>query len=291
MVWNVSLKSGAGCDRRGLACKVVTVAGTNGKGSCVAMLEAIYLQASYAVGAYTSPHLQRYNERVRVVGRAVSDERLCQAFERVDQARHGTTLTYFEFGTLAALDIFAGESLDLVILEVGLGGRLDAVNIIDPDVALITTVDLDHQDWLGATREEIGVEKAGIMRSGRPVVLATGMPESVYRQAQELGADVYCPGQDFQVEPTPTGFNWSGGRHRYTSLPRPGLRGAYQLSNAAAVLMVCECLSEQLPVNQDAIRWAMEAVRLLGRMQILRWCSLDNPGCRAQSPGGQCIAR
>ena len=151
----------------GLACRVVTVAGTNGKGSCVAMLEAIYRQAGYHVGAYTSPHLQLYNERIRCNGSLVSDERLCLAFERVDQARRGQALTYFEFGTLAALDVFAEASLDLAILEVGLGGRLDAVNIVDPDVALITTVDLDHTDWLGGTREEIGLEKAGIIRAVR----------------------------------------------------------------------------------------------------------------------------
>jgi dihydrofolate synthase/folylpolyglutamate synthase len=199
----------------------------------------------------------------------VSDQQLCQAFERVDQARQQVALTYFEFGTLAALDIFADAGLDLLILEVGLGGRLDAVNIIDPDVALITTVDLDHLDWLGTTREEIGLEKAGIMRAGKPVVLAHEMPESVYRQARELATDEYRWGQHFQFELTRSGFSWTGGRHRYHNLPRPALPGACQVQNAAAVLMVCECLSAKLSVDEAAISRGLQTVRLPGRMQIL----------------------
>ena len=153
-----------------LSCKVITVAGTNGKGSCVAFLDAILRAGGYRTGCYPSPHLVRYNERIRIDGAEADDGRLCQAFERIDQARGNSTLTYFEFGTLAALEIFAGSNLDVAILEVGLGGRLDGVNIIDSDVALITTVDIDHTDWLGNTRDEIGLEKAGIMRSGCPVV-------------------------------------------------------------------------------------------------------------------------
>jgi dihydrofolate synthase/folylpolyglutamate synthase len=253
----------------GLTCPVVTVAGTNGKGSCVAMLEAIYRQAGYRVGAYTSPHLRRYNERIRIDGTLVGDERLCQAFDRVDQARQGRALTYFEFGTLAALDIFARESLDLVVLEVGLGGRLDAVNIIDPDVALITTVDLDHSDWLGTNRDEIGLEKAGIMRAGRPVVLATEMPDSVYRHAKQADAKVFMVGRDFRVEPASRGFAWTGRRQRYSRLSPPALRGTFQLRNAAAVLMVSECLSEVLPVSQASIDSALQTVQLPGRMQIV----------------------
>jgi dihydrofolate synthase/folylpolyglutamate synthase len=253
----------------GLASRVVTVAGTNGKGSCVAMLEAIYRQAGYRVGAYTSPHLQRYNERIRIDGAQVDDARLCRAFERVDRARRGRALTYFEFGTLAALDIFARQPLDLVVLEVGLGGRLDAVNIIDPDVALITTVDLDHADWLGATRQEIGLEKAGIMRTGRPVVLATEMPESVYRYAQKLGAKVFMPERDFRVESGPQGFSWSGGARSYHALSHPALRGACQIRNAAAVLMAGECLGDALPVDRTAIDRALQTLELPGRLQIL----------------------
>ena len=253
----------------GLSSPVVTVAGTNGKGSCVAMLEAIFRHAGYRVGAYTSPHLQRYNERIRIDGALVTDARLCQAFQRVDQTRQERALTYFEFGTLAALDIFAQEALDLVILEVGLGGRLDAVNIIDPDVALITTVDLDHSDWLGTTREEIGFEKAGIMRAGRPVVLAAEMPESVYRHAGQLGARVLCAGRDFRVEPHANGFAWKGGTHSYAALPQPSLPGDVQVQNAAAVLMVCECLSEHLPVSRSAIDRTLIELQVPGRFQVL----------------------
>ncbi|MCG7964842.1 MAG: Mur ligase family protein, partial [Candidatus Thiodiazotropha taylori] len=184
----------------GLQSLVVTVAGTNGKGSSVAMLESIYRQAGYRVGAYTSPHLVRYNERIRIDGREVSDEALCLAFEQVDQARGETVLTYFEFATLAALMIFAEQPLDLVILEVGLGGRLDAVNIIDADLALITTVDLDHTDWLGNSREEIGLEKAGIMRPKQPVVVGdSGIPESVPGFAKQIGAELYLAGRDFNA--------------------------------------------------------------------------------------------
>jgi len=253
----------------GLDSTVVTVAGTNGKGSCVAMLEAIYRQGGYRVGAYTSPHLQRYNERIRIDGISCSDERLCRAFDRVDQACQGRGLTYFEFGTLAALDIFAQESLDLVILEVGLGGRLDAVNIIDPDVALITTVDLDHSDWLGTTRQQIGLEKAGIMRAGRPVVLASEMPESVYRHAQQVGAKVFTAERDFRVKPDSHGFAWTGRVQRYCGLTLPGLRGTFQIHNAAAVLMVSECLSESLPLSLTSIESALQTVQLPGRMQII----------------------
>jgi dihydrofolate synthase/folylpolyglutamate synthase len=253
---------------QGLSSPVVTVAGTNGKGSSVAMLEAIYRQAGYRVGAYTSPHLQRYNERIRIDGSFVSDDRLCRAFDRVDRARQGRALTYFEFGTLAALDIFSQEALDLVILEVGLGGRLDAVNIIDADVALITTVDLDHAEWLGTTREEIGLEKAGIMRAGKPVVLATEMPASVHRHAGQLGAKVLMLDRDFRMEPHSEGLDWSGGNQRYSALSRPALRGACQISNAAAVLMVTQCLAENLPITQSAIDRALQGVELPGRMQI-----------------------
>lgn len=254
---------------QGLSSPVVTVAGTNGKGSCVAMLEAIFRHAGYRVGAYTSPHLRHYGERIKLAGSPISDARLCRTFERVDQARQGRALTYFEFGTLAALDIFAQEALDLVVLEVGLGGRLDAVNLIDADVALITTVDLDHSDWLGATRQEIGLEKAGIMRTGKPVVLATEMPESVYRHAGQTGALVLRAGRDFHIETNSMGFAWTGRRQGYATLPHPALPGEYQLQNAAAVLMACECLSGTLPVSQSAIVRAFQTVQLAGRFQVL----------------------
>ncbi|MES9930624.1 MAG: Mur ligase family protein, partial [Candidatus Thiodiazotropha sp. 6PDIVS] len=185
---------------KGLQSLVVTVAGTNGKGSSVALLESIYRHAGYQVCAYTSPHLMRYNERIRINGQEVSDSDLCQAFEQVDQARGQTVLTYFEFATLTALILFTQQNLDLVILEVGLGGRLDAVNIIDADVALITTVDLDHTDWLGDSRQQIGLEKAGIMRTNRPVVVGDcAIPETVPAYAQEIGAEFYLAGRDFEL--------------------------------------------------------------------------------------------
>jgi dihydrofolate synthase/folylpolyglutamate synthase len=259
----------------GLSSRVVTVAGTNGKGSSVAMLEAIYLQAGYRVGAYTSPHLISYNERIRLAGEAVDDQRICRAFEWVDQAREGSPLTYFEFGTLAALEIFAAETPDLLILEVGLGGRLDAVNIIDADVALITTVDLDHMAWLGQTREQIGREKAGIMRGGKPVVLAQArMPKSVSEHAHALGAMVYQAGVDFSYEKSQGGFNWRTDSLSWSRLPAPRLSGSSQLDNASAVLMVCRLLAQTLPITQAAAEQALRAVHLSGRLQ---WIASEPP--------------
>ncbi|MCW8889729.1 MAG: Mur ligase family protein, partial [Sedimenticola sp.] len=197
-----------------LNCKVITVAGTNGKGSCVAFLDSILRAASYRVGCYTSPHLVRYNERIVIDGAPVSDEQICHAFEVVDQARGDTPLTYFEFGTLAALHIFASAGLDVVVLEVGLGGRLDAVNIIDPDVALISTVAIDHTDWLGSTREQIAVEKAGIMRAGKPVIYAgTDRPVTLDQAAEEKGATLLVAGTDYSWRTQEQGWDWLHGEH------------------------------------------------------------------------------
>ncbi|MDJ0807439.1 MAG: bifunctional tetrahydrofolate synthase/dihydrofolate synthase [Gammaproteobacteria bacterium] len=254
----------------GLGSWIITLAGTNGKGSTARLLEAIYRQAGYRVGLYTSPHLIRYNERIRVDGAEVSDSALCDAFERVDRAREGTSLTYFEFGTLAALDQFTDQSLDLVILEVGLGGRLDAVNIVDPDIAIITTVDLDHTDWLGDTREQIGLEKAGIMRSGRPVILGDpDMPASVNQHAFEIGAECLQLGRDFRVEADATGFSWSGPHQQYHIRRMPSESADHQLRNAATALMAVDRLSEALPVAREAVLRAMESSRLKGRLQIV----------------------
>ncbi|MET0081525.1 MAG: bifunctional tetrahydrofolate synthase/dihydrofolate synthase [Sedimenticola sp.] len=249
---------------------VVTVAGTNGKGSSVALLDAIARAAGYRVGCYTSPHLIRYNERIRIDGEELSDERICQAFQSVDEAREGTPLTYFEFGTLAALEIFASADLDLVILEVGLGGRLDAVNIIDPDVALITTVDIDHAEWLGSDRESIGREKAGIMRPDRPVVSATPEPPgSVLEHAENIGATLHLAGRDFGYRNLEEGWTWWSGTRNRHSLPQPYLRGRFQLQNASAVLMVLELLADRLPVDQRAVRAGLQSVRVAGRFEIL----------------------
>jgi dihydrofolate synthase/folylpolyglutamate synthase len=254
----------------GLSSPVITVAGTNGKGSCVAMLASIYRQAGYSVGVYTSPHLVRYNERITLDGREVDDARLCQVFDAIDRARGDKTLTYFEFGTLAALSIFAEESPDLVILEVGLGGRLDAVNIIDADLSLITTIDLDHTDWLGESREEIGREKAGIMRNAKPVVLADpDMPASVYSVADEIGALVYAQGREFSFTEIGSGWRWSGPDEQALDLPLPALDGMGQLFNASAVVMACLCLRQRLDCSDQAIVAGLAQTRLAGRQQFI----------------------
>ncbi|MES9941029.1 MAG: bifunctional tetrahydrofolate synthase/dihydrofolate synthase [Candidatus Thiodiazotropha sp. 6PLUC2] len=254
----------------GLQSLVVTVAGTNGKGSSVALLESIYRHAGYQVGAYTSPHLVRYNERIRINGQEVSDSALCQAFERVDQARGQTILTYFEFATLAALILFAEQNLDLVILEVGLGGRLDAVNIIDADVALITTVDLDHTDWLGDSRQQIGLEKAGIMRSNRPVVVGdSAIPESVPEYAQKIGAELYLGGSHFNLSPGGDTWQWQTKGDDLLTLPQFRFNGKGQVSNTSAVIMVCRLLQSSLPLNQMQIIDGLNQVSLRGRAQLI----------------------
>jgi len=252
-----------------LGCPVITVAGTNGKGSSVAMLEAIYLAAGYRVGSYTSPHLLHYNERIRMDGEPVADQVLIDAFERVDQARGDISLTYFEFGTLAAIDIFAHIDLDVVILEVGLGGRLDAVNVLDPDVALITPIALDHADWLGNDRETIGREKAGIMRPGRPAVCGDREPPaSLQQMADEVGIALYCLGRDFTILDQDSQWRWQWGDRIRDALPPPALRGGFQRDNAAAVLMATELLSQRLPLSQAHVREGLANARLPGRFEV-----------------------
>lgn len=251
---------------------VVSVAGTNGKGSSVALIEAVAREAGYRVGSYTSPHLLRYNERIRLDGLAAEDSAICRAFERIEQHRGADRLTYFEFGTLAALLLFADQALDLAVLEVGLGGRLDAVNIIDADVALVTGIALDHTDWLGDTLEQIGEEKAGIMRPGRPAVFAApDMPCSVARVAETLGAQLHRLGDAYHFNQHPQSWDWIGRDKRRSALPIPGLRGAVQLQNAAGVLQVFECLRERLPVDQAAIRNGLLKARVAGRFQVLQY--------------------
>jgi dihydrofolate synthase/folylpolyglutamate synthase len=255
---------------QGLGCPVVSVAGTNGKGSSVALLDAILRAAGYRIGCYTSPHLRRYNERVRIDAKEVSDQTLCQAFERVDQARGEVSLTYFEFGTLAALDVFCAASLDLVILEVGLGGRLDAVNLIDADVALVTGVDFDHMDWLGDDLASIAREKAGIFRPARPAVIAQAdAPPALAAEAHRIAAEVFLAGCDFHAEAQSAQWSWHGPGHCRFGLPWPALRAAHQIDNAAAVLMVIECLAGRFPVDQRAVRSGLRQVRLDGRLQVI----------------------
>lgn len=251
--------------------RVITVGGTNGKGSSVALLEAILTSAGYRVGAYSSPHLLNYNERVRINGLPVEDAQLCESFERIDQARAETLLTYFEFGTLAAFDIFARLPVDVSILEVGLGGRLDAVNLLDADVALVTSIGIDHVEFLGPDRESIGYEKAGIFRTGRPAMCGDpDPPQSLIRHADAIDALLYTLNRDFGYEAysTLTWSWWSGNRY-YGELPYPNLRGAFQLQNAAGVLMALEAIHEHLPVSRTDIANGLTTIKLSGRFQIL----------------------
>ena len=247
--------------------RVITVAGTNGKGSTVAFVEAIARAAKVRVGAYTSPHLLRYNERVRIDGVDASDADLVAGFEAVEAARGTVALTYFEFGTLAALWQFERADLDLAVLEVGLGGRLDAVNLVSADAMIITTVALDHQDWLGADRESIGFEKAGVMRAGRPVVLAEAdPPASVLRHAYALGAVAIRAGCDYFVERDATGWRWREPGFSLT-LPCPTLSAPAQLDNAAAAIAALRASGLRLP--RGAFRTGIAAARLPGRLQTL----------------------
>lgn len=233
---------------------VITVAGTNGKGSTVAFLDAIYRAAGYRTGVYTSPHLLRYNERVRVAGQDADDDALCAAFERIDGARGEVSLTYFEWGTLAALDVFARAGCELLILEVGLGGRLDAVNAVDADVAILTSVDLDHQQFLGNTRDAIGAEKAAIARPGRPLVVTDpDPPASVLEHAARCGARLWRCGIDYAATASGSdAWTWTCGDARL-ALPRPGLAGAVQLRNAASAVLAARLLAPRLPVDDAAL--------------------------------------
>lgn len=249
---------------------VVTVAGTNGKGSSVAMLDSIWRAAGYCVGTYTSPHLLRYNERIRIDGREATDEAICTAFQRIELARGDTPLTYFEFGTLAALLLFTAADVDVVILEVGLGGRLDAVNIVDADVALIATIGIDHVEFLGHDRETIALEKAGIMRTGKPAVCSdVDMPASLAAHAGAIGAPLDVLGTTYRFSEEGDSWSWWSGETVHAELPRPNLTGAYQISNAAGVLRVVDLLSNRLPVTDAALRRGLRDVKLVGRFQRL----------------------
>ena len=252
--------------------KVITVAGTNGKGSVVAMLEAILTAAGYRVGAYTSPHLIAYNERIRINGQPVSERNITHAFAAINRVRGAVSLTYFEFGTLAALSCFHESDVDVMLLEVGLGGRLDAVNIIDADVAMITTVDIDHQEWLGETRDKIGFEKAGIMRSQRPVIIAERtVPDSVLQYASECQARVRQLGRHYDYAVADADWSWKrcDDTTALSHLPAPALPGKQQFQNAAAVIEALQCLPE-LSISEPAIHRGLSDVRLVGRCQVIR---------------------
>lgn len=270
------VKDALGQDQR---CPVIVVGGTNGKGSTCAYLEAIIAKAGYRVGCYTSPHLLAYNERVRVDGRPVGDDALCAAFARVEAARveaGNVALTYFEFGTLAAWEVFALAKIEAAVLEVGLGGRLDAVNAYEPDVSIVTTVALDHIDWLGGTREAIGFEKAGIFRPGRPAFCADpNPPQTLLDHAAAIGADLKLIGRDFGFErDSENRLQWrwwcrSGEQLVKRSLAYPGLRGPAQLYNAAVALAALDSLGQRLPVTMQAIRGGLIETELPGRFQVV----------------------
>ena len=252
---------------------VITVGGTNGKGSTVAFLEAMLAADAKRVGCYTSPHLLRYNERIRVLGQDAADAVLIDAFERIEAARHGepgkVALTYFEFGTLAALWICAQNALDVAVLEVGLGGRLDAVNIVDADVSIVTTVDLDHQDWLGNDRDSIGREKAGIFRAARPAII--GMrdpPRGLLDEAKRIGAEVMRASIDFEAIGQPNGWTWHC-EGTTVDLPQPALLAPCQIDNAAAAVAALHCLRPQLGWNPQALACGVRDAHAAARMQRL----------------------
>ena len=255
---------------------IITVAGTNGKGSTCAMLEQIYLQAGYRVGCYTSPHLLRYNERVRVGGAEVADADLCAAFAAIELARNDDgenspiQLTYFEVATLAAVWHFMQVNVDVAILEIGLGGRLDAVNAFEPHCAIVTSIDLDHQEFLGDTREKIGFEKAGIYRSDIPAICGDDAPpKSLINHAQAIRADLQCIHRGFDYKLTDDGWQYIRAEQIRHHLPLPALQGPYQLNNAACAITAVESLLASLPVSQDAIAKAMQRVILSGRFQVI----------------------
>lgn len=253
---------------------VVAVAGTNGKGSTCAMLEAVLTAAGYRVGLYTSPHLLRYNERVRIAGREAGDAALAAAFARVEAARTGnagdTRLTYFEFGTLAAVDLFLRSAVDVLLLEVGMGGRLDAVNAFDADCAIVTSIGLDHMDYLGATREAIGHEKAGIFRAGKPAIVSDpAPPASVLVHAQATGAPLLRIGHEFGYQARDGQWLYWGPAGRKSGLPYPVLRGRVQLQNASAAFAALDALRSCLPVSPEHLRRGLSEVELRGRFQVL----------------------
>ncbi len=253
-----------------LPCVRITVGGTNGKGSTCAMLEAIYLAAGYKVGTYSSPHLISYNERIRLNGEMASDADIVEQFARIEAARGEITLSYFEFSTLAAMLLFEARRVDVAILEVGLGGRLDAVNMLDADCSIVTSVDLDHQEYLGNDREHIGWEKAHIFRKGRPAICSDPVPpKRLVEHAGRIGADLWLFGRDFNYSGDQLQWSYGGREQRRNSLAYPSLRGANQLLNASAALAAIEALRSSLAVPQQAVRIGLSQVELPGRMQIL----------------------
>lgn len=246
---------------------IFTIGGTNGKGSCVSFAEAMLRADGRKTGAYVSPHLLRYNERVRIDGVEASDEDLCESFARIDAVRGDLAVTYFEFGTLAAIDIFARRGVEVAVLEVGLGGRLDAVNALDADASLVSSIGLDHQDWLGPDRESIGREKAGIFRAGRPAICGDREPPASLRDyALTLGADLRLIGRDYERHIQGGTWNWRGREGKYIGLPAPALPGQIQYDNAASVIAALQA-APRLKVSDDAIRRGLQDARIVARFQ------------------------
>jgi len=249
---------------------IITVGGTNGKGSVCAMLESMLHAAGYRVGCYTSPHLLHYNERVRIAKRQVNDAELCTSFEQIEQVRGNIQLTYFEFGTLAAMQCFISHKVDVAIMEVGLGGKLDAVNVFDNDCAVIASVDIDHTDYLGDTREAIAYEKAGIMRNGKVAICAdSDVPEAIRAQAQLVGAELWCIGGEFDFTPHQGQWDYRSKLGSRNALPYPALRGAFQFGNASAALAALDVLKDRMPVSMAAVRRGLTEVILAGRFQFV----------------------
>jgi dihydrofolate synthase/folylpolyglutamate synthase len=249
---------------------VISVAGTNGKGSSIIMLDRILRNAGYKIGRYTSPHLLRYNERICINGNQVSDAELCESFDRIDRARGDISLTYFEFGTLAALDLFRQHNVQLAILEVGLGGRLDAVNILDADISLITSIDIDHQEWLGNNRESIGREKAGIFRNLAPAICSEpNPPQSLLDCSEALGTPISILGSDYQFNLINDTWSWSTKDTRIERLPRPMKYCDFQIQNASGVLMLLAKIQDEYPVSTENIKQGLSSFRLKGRFQII----------------------
>lgn len=248
--------------------KVITVAGTNGKGSCVAMLESVYWHAGYDVGTFTSPHLWRFNERIRCNGRDATDDEIVELFREIDSALGSITLSYFESSAIAAFMYFARREVDVAILEVGMGGRLDATNTLDADCALIVSIDLDHREWLGDTREAIGREKAGIVRRGKPVVIADrAIPETVLEHAAAVGAVPCVIGRDFDFRRSGAGWQRSRDAAGAPPLPLPPFGGDEQFANAAACAVVVEQMAASLPVSDAALASGIARAYLRGRFE------------------------
>ena len=255
-------------------CPVITVAGTNGKGSTCAYLESILISSGYRVGCHMSPHLLKFNERAKLNGEEVSDALLLEHFTAVEKARvtlvDAPTLTYFEFTTLAIMHLFAKAHLDAVVLEVGMGGRLDAVNIVDADCAIVTSIDVDHADFLGGTREAIALEKAGIFRPGKIAICGDPVPpQTLIEYAEKLGCDLWLQGRDYNFQGDKQQWGWAGRKKRFSGLGYPALRGANQILNASAVIAALMALHQRLPVSAQDIRNGFAMVELPGRFQVL----------------------